>query len=135
MIQLNILSILAILFTVATSNSTNGLFLGISGQPQAKDLQLKRSFRDNIGYNRMMNTAYRATRNQKLDENEIHQEQQNQRSNLMNQYSSYFMNQLQSASGPDAASSLSKAELQRHLKAAYRKLLRQRRKKFLQLYK
>ena len=83
----------------------------------------------------MMNTAYRATRNQKLDENEIHQEQQNQRSNLMNQYSSYFMNQLQSASGPDAASSLSKAELQRHLKAAYRKLLRQRRKKFLQLYK
>ena len=135
MIQLNILCILIVLFAVAESNLTNELFLLNSGHPLANGSQLKRSLRDNIGYNRMVNTAYRATKNQKLNENEIHQEQKNQQFNLINQYSSFFISQLQSTSGPDISSSLSKAELKMQLKAAYRKILWQRRKKLMQFYK
>ena len=135
MIQLNILCILIVLFAVAESNLTNELFLLNSGHHLANGSQLKRSLRDNIGYNRMVNTAYRATKNQKLNENEIHQEQKNQQFNLINQYSSFFISQLQSTSGPDISSSLSKAELKKQLKAAYRKILWQRRKKLMQFYK
>merc|ERR1712131_169971 len=96
--------------------------------------QLKRSSRDSIGNNRMVNTVYRATKNQKLDSNEIRQQQKNQQSNLMNQYSAFFMNQLQSSSGPEAKSSLSEAELKEKLKMAYMRILRQRRKELMQLY-
>ena len=95
---------------------------------------LKRSMRDSIGNNRMVNTVYRATKNQMLDSYEIRQQQKNQQSNLMNQYSAFFMNQLQSSSGPEAKSSLSEAELKKKLKMAYIRILRQRRKELLQLY-
>ena len=129
MIQLSMLFKIAILVVVAASSSIDPLsdvdyFL----------VQLKRSSRDSIGNNRMVNTVYRATKNQKLDSNEIRQQQKNQQSNLMNQYSAFFMNQLQSSSGPEAKSSLSEAELKKKLKMAYMRILRQRRKELMQLY-
>ena len=129
MIQLSMLFKLAIVVVVAASSSIDPLsdvdyFL----------VQLKRSSRDSIGNNRMVNTVYRATKNQKLDSNEIRQQQKNQQSNLMNQYSAFFMNQLQSSSGPEAKSSLSEAELKKKLKMAYMRILRQRRKELMQLY-
>ena len=120
---------LAVLVGVAASSSIDPLsdvdyFL----------VQLKRSSRDSIGNNRMVNTVYRATKNQMLDSYEIRQQQKNQQSNLMNQYSAFFMNQLQSSSGPEAKSSLSEAELKKKLKMAYMRILRQRRKELMQLY-
>ena len=129
MIQLSMLFKIAILVVVAASSSIDPLsdvdyFL----------VQLKRSSRDSIGNNRMVNTVYRATKNQMLDSYEIRQQQKNQQSNLMNQYSAFFMNQLQSSSGPEAKSSLSEAELKKKLKMAYMRILRQRRKELMQLY-
>ena len=95
---------------------------------------LKRSMRDSIGNNRMVNTVYRATKNQILDKNEIRKQQKTQQSELMNQYSSFFMNQLQTSSGPEGKASFSEAELKKQLKAAYRRILRQRRKELIQMY-
>merc|ERR1712131_567388 len=102
------LFILAVLVVVAAGSSINQL-----SEVDYFQAQLKRSSRDSIGNNRMVNTVYRATKNQMLDSYEIRQQQKNQQSNLMNQYSAFFMNQLQSSSGPEAKSSLSEAELKK----------------------
>ena len=129
MIQLSMLFKIAILVVVAASSSIDPL-----SEVDYFLVQLKRSSRDSIGNNRMVNTVYRATKNQMLDSYEIRQQQKNQQSNLMNQYSAFFMNQLQSSSGPEAKSSLSEAELKKKLKMAYMRILRQRRKELMQLY-
>ena len=129
MIQLSMLFKIAILVVVAASSSIDPF-----SDVDYFQAQLNRSSRDSIGNNRMVNTVYRATKNQKLDSNEIRQQQKNQQSNLMNQYSAFFMNQLQSSSGPEAKSSLSEAELKKKLKMAYMRILRQRRKELMQLY-
>ena len=125
---------LAILFAVASSIATNGRNRFLNGQLKSKNqsFQLRRSVRDSIGHNRMVNTVYRANKNQILDENKRHQEQKTQQSALMNQYASFFMNR--QTSGSETKAQLSQAELRKQLKAAYREILRQRRRKLMQMY-
>ena len=81
----------------------------------------------------MVNTVYRANKNQILDENERHQEQKTQQSALMNQYASFFRHH-QKSSGSESKAQLSQAQLKKQLKAAYREIIRQRRKKLMQMY-
>ena len=98
---------------------------------------LKRSTRDSIGHNRMVNTVYRKNKNQVLNKNGKRQEQKSQQSALMNQYASFFMN-LQKSSDQSFESESkpqpSAAELKKQLKAAYREILRQRRQKLREMY-
>ena len=127
---------LAVLFTIASSTAISSRHRFVFDQVGSKvhDFQLERSIRDSIGHNRMVNTVYRSTKNQILDKSEIRQQQKTQQSELMNQYSSFFMNQLQTSSGPEGKASFSEAELKKQLKAAYRRILRQRRKELMQMY-
>ena len=55
-----------------------------------------------------------------------------QQSALMNQYASFFMNH--QTSGSESKAQLSQTELKRQLKAAYREILQQRRRKLMQMY-
>ena len=126
--------IFTILFTIASSITMNGRHRSVVGHTGSKGQRfpLKRSERDSIGHNRMVNTVYRANKNQILDENGRHQEQKTQQSALMNQYASFFMNR--QTSGSETKAQLSQAELRKQLKAAYREILRQRRTKLMQMY-
>ena len=126
--------IFTILFTIASSITINDRHRSVVGQAGSKVqyFPLKRSIRDSIGHNRMVNTVYRANKNQILVENERHQEQKIQQSALMNQYSSFFMNR--QTSGSETKATLSQVELRKQLKAAYREILRQRRTKLMQMY-
>ena len=126
---------LTVLFTIASSIATNGRRRVLAGQVRSKNqpFQLERSIRDSIGHNRMVNTVYRANKNQILDENSRHQEQKTQQSALMNQYASFFMNH-QNSSGSESKAQLSQAQLKKQLKAAYREIIRQRRQKLMQMY-
>ena len=83
--------IFTILFTIASSITINDRHRSVVGQAGSKVqyFPLKRSIRDSIGHNRMVNTVYRANKNQILDENLRHQEQKTQQSALMNQYASF----------------------------------------------
>ena len=123
-----------ILFTIASSITMNGRHRSVVGHAGSKGQRfpLNRSIRDSIGHNRMVNTVYRANKNQILDENKRHQEQKTQQSALMNQYASFFMNR--QTSGSETQAQLSEAELKRQLKAAYREIIRQRRKKLMEMY-
>ena len=125
---------LVALFTIASSMTTNGPHRFFIDQVRSKNqpFQLKRSIRDSIGHNRMVNTVYRTNKNQILDDNARHQEQKTQQSALMNQYASFFMNH--QISGSESKAQLSQAELKKQLKAAYREILRQRRQKLMQMY-
>ena len=125
---------LAVLFTIASSTTINSRFVVDQVGSRVHDFQLERSIRDSIGHNRMVNTVYRANKNQILDKSEILQQQKTQQSELMNQYASFFMNRLQTSSGPEGKASFSEAELKKQLKAAYRRILRQRRKELMQMY-
>ena len=95
---------------------------------------LKRSTRDSIGHNRMVNTVYRKNKNQVLNKNGKRQEQKSQQSALMNQYASFFMNRQKSSDQSESKPQLSAAELKKQLKAAYREILRQRRQKLREMY-
>ena len=76
--------------------------------------------------------TYGAFQREILNENGRHQEQKTQQSALMNQYASFFMNH--QISGSESKAQLSQAELKKQLKAAYREIIRQRRKKLMQMY-
>ena len=133
---------LTVLFTVASSITTNGrhqssdqagTLVGHVGS-MVHGFPLKRSIRDSIGHNRMVNTVYRKNKNQVLNKNGKRQEQKSQQSALMNQYASFFMNRQKSSDQSESKPQLSAAELKKQLKAAYREILRQRRQKLREMY-